>query len=95
MRIRAADGVQSSLHVVRYGVCVLWRGESFGGEVLEKVRELAGDGERRRVSLVEITGGEPLLQPETPELAARLLAGGYTTMIETSGERFVGRCRAR
>jgi 7-carboxy-7-deazaguanine synthase len=59
-------------------------------EVLERVRELAGDGERRRVSLVEITGGEPLLQPETPEVATRLLAEGYTTMIETSGERFVG-----
>ena len=59
-------------------------------EVLEKVRELAGGEAGRRVSLVEITGGEPLLQPETPELAERLLAEGYTTMIETSGERFVG-----
>ena len=59
------------------------------GEVVEKVRDIAGDG-ARRVSLVEITGGEPLLQPETPELAKRLLESGYTTMIETSGERFVG-----
>jgi 7-carboxy-7-deazaguanine synthase len=59
-------------------------------EVLEKVREVAGAEEGPRVSLVEITGGEPLLQPETPELAKRLLADGYTTMIETSGERFVG-----
>src|ERR1700723_2933580 len=59
-------------------------------EVLEKVRELAGGEAGRRVSLVEITGGEPLLQPESPELAARLLAEGYTTVIETSGERFVG-----
>jgi 7-carboxy-7-deazaguanine synthase len=59
-------------------------------EVLEKVRELAGAEAGPRVSLVEITGGEPLLQPETPELAARLLAESYTTMIETSGERFVG-----
>jgi 7-carboxy-7-deazaguanine synthase len=58
-------------------------------EVVEKVRELAGEG-ARRVSLVEITGGEPLLQPETPELAKQLLTAGYTTMIETSGERFVG-----
>ncbi|HKN62136.1 MAG TPA: radical SAM protein [Candidatus Acidoferrales bacterium] len=58
-------------------------------EVLERVRELAGEGSGR-VTLVEITGGEPLLQPETPELAAKLLAGGYTVMIETSGERFVG-----
>ena len=42
------------------------------------------------MSLVEITGGEPLLQPETPALAEKLLGAGYTVMIETSGERFVG-----
>lgn len=59
-------------------------------EVLQKVHEFAGNGDGR-VSLVEITGGEPLLQPETPELAQKLLAAGYTVMIETSGERFVGR----
>ncbi|HUJ31699.1 MAG TPA: radical SAM protein [Candidatus Acidoferrum sp.] len=58
-------------------------------EVLEKVGELAGEG-ASRIALVEITGGEPLLQAETPELAAKLLARGYTVMIETSGERFVG-----
>jgi 7-carboxy-7-deazaguanine synthase len=58
-------------------------------EVLERVRSLAGDG-AGRVSLVEITGGEPLLQQETPALADKLLAAGYTVMIETSGERFVG-----
>jgi len=58
-------------------------------EVLEKVRRLAGDGPGR-VSLVEITGGEPLLQPETPVLAEKLLKAGYTVMIETSGERFIG-----
>ncbi|HXJ16450.1 MAG TPA: radical SAM protein, partial [Candidatus Polarisedimenticolia bacterium] len=58
-------------------------------EVVDRVRSLAGDGEAR-VSLVEITGGEPLLQPETPALAERLLAEGCTVMIETSGERFVG-----
>lgn len=58
-------------------------------EVLTRVSELAGD-RPHRISVVEITGGEPLLQPETPELAAKLLAAGYTVMIETSGERFVG-----
>lgn len=58
-------------------------------EVLDEVRSLAGEGDAR-VSLVEITGGEPLLQPETPALAEKLLAAGYTVMIETSGERFVG-----
>jgi 7-carboxy-7-deazaguanine synthase len=58
-------------------------------EVLERVRVLAG-ARGNGVRLVEITGGEPLLQLETPELAEKLLAGGYTVMIETSGERFVG-----
>lgn len=58
-------------------------------EVFEKVRSLTGDG-AARIPLVEITGGEPLLQPETPALAEKLLAAGYTVMIETSGERFVG-----
>jgi 7-carboxy-7-deazaguanine synthase len=57
-------------------------------DVAARVDELAGTG-LRRVSLVEITGGEPLLQPETPALAERLLALGYTVMIETSGERLV------
>jgi 7-carboxy-7-deazaguanine synthase len=58
-------------------------------EVLAIVDGLAGSG-AVRVPLVEITGGEPLLQPETPALAEKLLATGYTLMIETSGERFVG-----
>src|ERR1700689_3770866 len=58
-------------------------------EVLQQVGALAGDG-TGRVSLVEITGGEPLLQPETPALAEKLLGAGYTVMIETSGEQLVG-----
>jgi 7-carboxy-7-deazaguanine synthase len=57
-------------------------------DVLDQVRSLAGDG-ASRVPLVEISGGEPLLQPETPELAEKLLTAGYTVMIETSGERSV------
>lgn len=43
------------------------------------------------VPLVELTGGEPLLQEEIYPLAEKLLAAGYTVMIETSGERFIGR----
>ena len=59
-------------------------------EVVDQVNRLAGDAPTR-TPLVEITGGEPLLQPETPALAEKLLAAGYTVMIETSGERFVGK----
>lgn len=58
-------------------------------EVVGKVRELSGNG-ASPVRLVEITGGEPLLQPETPALAEKLLAESYMVMIETSGERFIG-----
>ena len=59
-------------------------------EVLQRVSEFSCNEEKNRgrnVRLVEITGGEPLLQPETPELARRLIDLGYTVLIETSGER--------
>lgn len=38
-----------------------------------------------RCPLVEITGGEPLIQPETPLLIRSLLENGYEVMIETNG----------
>ena len=40
---------------------------------------------RRKCSLVEITGGEPLVQPGTAVLARRLVDNGYTVLVETSG----------
>ena len=57
-------------------------------EVLARVSELSGSAAGG--ALVELTGGEPLLQPECVPLAERLLAAGYTVLIETSGERLVG-----
>jgi len=64
-------------------------------EVLRRVDELCGrapeqSGGNATVPLVELTGGEPLLQQEVYPLAEALLAYGYLVMIETSGERFVG-----
>jgi len=41
--------------------------------------------------LVEITGGEPLLQEGVYELMDRLLAGGRTVMLETGGHRPIDR----
>src|SRR5438046_8880279 len=41
--------------------------------------------------LVEITGGEPLLQEDVYPLMARLLARGLTVMIETGGHRSISR----
>ncbi len=65
------------------------------GEVLSRVDELAGrfaetPGMRVSVPLVELTGGEPLVQEEICPLAEKLISTGYTVMIETSGERFIG-----
>ena len=36
-------------------------------------------------NLVEITGGEPLLQQDTPVLCKRLMETGHTVLIETNG----------
>ncbi len=62
-------------------------------EILRRVGEFSGDRENggRNVRLIEITGGEPLLQAETPELAQRLVDAGYTVLIETSGERDISK----
>ena len=35
--------------------------------------------------LVELTGGEPLLAPDLPALAARLIEAGLTVLVETNG----------
>jgi 7-carboxy-7-deazaguanine synthase len=45
--------------------------------------------------LVEITGGEPLLQDEVYELMDRLLADGRTVMLETGGHRPIDRVPAQ
>ncbi len=47
-------------------------------EVLERVAALG-------VGLVEITGGEPLLQEAVPELVYRLLEAGHEVLVETGG----------
>src|ERR1700739_440807 len=65
-------------------------------DVLSRVDTLAGRhdgvyGPQAAVPLVELPGGEPLLQEQVYSLAEKLLAVGYTVMIETSGERFIGR----
>lgn len=58
-------------------------------DVMARVEELTGSA--KKLPLVELTGGEPLLQEEIYPLAEKLIDRGYTVMIETSGERFVGR----
>jgi len=47
--------------------------------------EIMGVVRDSRVKLVEITGGEPLLQEDVYPLIERLLDGGYTVLVETNG----------
>jgi 7-carboxy-7-deazaguanine synthase len=57
-------------------------------EVLERVRAFA-------CSTVEITGGEPLLQPDVYALMQRLLDDGHEVLLETGGHRSIERVPAR
>ncbi|MBK8011234.1 MAG: radical SAM protein [Deltaproteobacteria bacterium] len=60
---------------------------SFQGGTWLTIDEILGRVSNFPTRRVEITGGEPLLQAGTPELARRFLAGGYQVLCETSGER--------
>ena len=61
------------------------------GEIEAEIHRLSPVG-----GLVEITGGEPLLQErEVVPLMDSLLNGGYTVLLETSGERRLERVPSR
>lgn len=49
------------------------------------VDEVAGQVDRFGCNLVELTGGEPLLQKDVYPLMQRLLDAGRTVMVETGG----------
>ena len=58
------------------------------------VDEVVADVEQYRCDLVEITGGEPLLQEDVYPLMDRLLATGATVLLETGGHVSVARVPA-
>jgi 7-carboxy-7-deazaguanine synthase len=58
------------------------------------VDEVIAAVERHECDLVEITGGEPLLQEDVYELMDRLLASGRTVLLETGGHRPIDRVPA-
>ncbi len=49
-------------------------------EIIDRIESFA-------CRLVEITGGEPLLQKDTPALTAAMLDRGHTVLMETNGSR--------
>lgn len=48
-----------------------------------------------RCGLVEITGGEPLIQDDTPALITGLLEKGYEVLLETNGSQDISRIDER
>ena len=52
-------------------------------EIISKIEEYG-------VNIVEFTGGEPLLQEETPPLIKTLLDKGHKVLIETNGSICIG-----
>ena len=60
---------------------------TFTGGVRMSVDEIINEVEKYGCNLVELTGGEPMLQPDIYELATRLADAGHTVLIETGGHR--------
>lgn len=58
------------------------------------VDEVVAAVQQHGCPLVEVTGGEPLLQDDVYPLMDRLLADGRTVMLETGGHRPIGRVPA-
>lgn len=54
------------------------------GEDLE-INEIVARVSSMQCPLVEVTGGEPLIQKETPVLIHHLLEAGYDVLLETNG----------
>jgi len=55
------------------------------------IEDVIAEVERYDCPLVEITGGEPLLQDDVYPLMERLMARGRTVMLETGGHRPIAR----
>jgi 7-carboxy-7-deazaguanine synthase len=58
------------------------------------LEDVIAEVERYGCPLVEITGGEPLLQEDVYPLMEQLIARGHTVMLETGGHRSIARVPA-
>jgi 7-carboxy-7-deazaguanine synthase len=67
---------------------------AFTGGQKMSVDEVIARVEASGCRLVEVTGGEPLLQPDVYPLMERLLASGFEVLLETGGHLDVGQVPA-
>lgn len=67
---------------------------TFTGGVHRAIDEVLAEVDALGVKLVEVTGGEPLAQRQCIPLLERLVARGYTVLLETSGSLDISRVPA-
>ena len=58
------------------------------------VEQVVADVDAYECSVVEVTGGEPLLQPDVYPLMRQLLDRGHTVLLETGGHRSIAQVPA-
>lgn len=68
---------------------------TFTGGTTMSLEQIIAEVETYDCRLVELTGGEPLLQKEIHELARRLADAGHTVLIETGGHRDISQLDPR
>jgi 7-carboxy-7-deazaguanine synthase len=64
------------------------------GEELE-IEEIVERAGSHACPLIEITGGEPLIQEQTPQLVVRLIERKFTVLLETNGTVDIDRADPR
>jgi len=55
------------------------------GGVDRSIESIVDEVRSHKTTLVEVTGGEPLLQADTPALCSEFIDTGYTVLVETNG----------
>ena len=68
---------------------------TFTGGTQMTLDQIMSEVEKYDCKLVELTGGEPMLQPQIYELATRLADAGHTLLIETGGHRDISKLDPR
>lgn len=64
-------------------------------EILAEVKKLAAPFSNSQLPLIELTGGEPLLQKNSLPLMKQLCDEGFTVLIETSGAHDISKIDPR
>jgi 7-carboxy-7-deazaguanine synthase len=96
-----AHRVRFALLVLRHGLCFHRRKKKTLAEILAEAKRLAkpfvglSSSTNPKLPLVELTGGEPLLQKNSLPLMKSLCDDGFTVLIETSGAHDISKIDPR